>query len=153
MGKTAARRLEVWDVRDIPPVKHGDISPADQESARCVEFSVNDWAKGSVLIRAERAGEKALVSFDKGNYFLFKVSESNQKEITGEQFDAFIESLLTEYNFLNWNAEYRDPNLLDGINWKIAVFFGNQPPLVRRGSNAFPPCWDEVCSAFEHLIR
>ena len=68
-------------------------------------------------------------------------------------FAALAAFLLDQCGFENWDAEYRDPDILDGVQWKISVVYDHRPELERHGSNAFPPCWNEVITAFKELAQ
>ena len=93
------------------------------------------------------------MKIEKGDYLLFHVDETTYRRISPDEFDALAALLLDQCGFENWDEEYRDPAVLDGIQWKISVIYDHRPELVRHGSNAFPPCWNEVATAFKELAQ
>ena len=146
--------LEESGVRDVMPVRHESRSEPDiSERPRRVIFTVNDWCKGPSSINVSRRRLRWTVKAEKGDYLLFHVDETTYRRISPDEFDAITALLLDHCGFENWDAEYRDPDVLDGIRWEISIMYDHRPDIVRRGSNAFPPFWNEVITAFQELAQ
>ena len=146
--------LEESDVRDVMPVRHESRSEADiPERPRKIIFTVNDWCKGPASITVSRRRLRRTVKIEKGDYLLFHVDETTYRRISPDEFDAITVLLLDQCGFESWDAEYRDPDVLDGIRWEISVIYDHRPDMVRCGSNAFPSCWNEVLTAFQKLAQ
>ena len=144
--------LREWNLRDVMPVsRENDPEPEKPEVPRKITFAIDDWCKGTSKITAARAGFRRVVNCEKGDYLFFHVDEQIRRMILPSEFTALVSFLFDRCGFENWDAEYRAPDVLDGTRWRIIVTFDHRPEIVRRGSNAFPPCWQEVCAVFKEL--
>lgn len=146
--------LEEWNIRDVRPIEHVNRpEPKKPDIPRTISFTIDDWCKGSSSIIIARKRLRRVVIIEMGNYLLFQVNERKHLMISPDEFDSIVTFLFKHCGFEKWDEEYQNPNLLDGIKWEIKVTFDHKPDQVRCGSNAFPSCWNEVCSAFMKLAQ
>ncbi len=57
-----------------------------------------------------------------------------------------IQKLFCDFDVLSWKKEYYRP-LLDGLQWELEIELENDT-LSYKGSNGFPPHWEELVSIF-----
>lgn len=55
-----------------------------------------------------------------------------------EYWNSFVLPNLRRSNFLAWEPEYENLNVLDGMSWRLTVRYGRKWRFQSCGSNAFP---------------
>ena len=51
----------------------------------------------------------------------------------------------------NWDSEYVNPAILDGLQWSFELVFDNDEHLYFKGSNKFPNNWKKFTKYVEHI--
>ena len=125
--------------------------PKDPHLIRSILFSINSWGEGTTSFSIIRNANSATIYKSIGPYMSPRVYEIAEIRLSLAEFNAFVDRLYLKYGFENWDDEYRKDSL-DGTNWYMIVKFGKRQFLERRGSNAYPDCWDEVIASFMHLF-
>lgn len=134
---------------EIPRDSHG--YPINREFVNAITFTLNRWGMGTIRIIIVRSNFGAIVTIEKGSYMLFKTHSRFQREISRGKFYTFIERLYMQYDFEKWNEYYRNPEILDGEDWEIRVDLDHHTSDIRKGVNAYPDNWHEVCESFMNL--
>ena len=57
----------------------------------------------------------------------------------------FIMDILS-CHVLDWQDDYIDSNILDGVQWVIRIHLSNNEVIEKGGSNAYPPHWKKFKS-------
>ncbi len=47
-----------------------------------------------------------------------------------------------------WDDEYENRMVLDGETWTLSIRFGDRPPIIWKGTNAYPPRFPELLKIF-----
>ena len=63
-------------------------------------------------------------------------SGSHRKRILYKK-KEFVEGL-REFHIREWKKEYIRPDVLDGMQWQLEIYFESRKPHKVTGSNAFP---------------
>ena len=69
---------------------------------------------------------------------------------TPEKAAAFQENC-ARHGFGRWKEEYSNPRIMDGHHWGVTIQFADGTQRDTRGSNAYPPGWDELREDFREL--
>ena len=51
----------------------------------------------------------------------------------------------------NWDSEYINPAILDGLQWSFELVFDDDRQLYFKGSNKFPDNWNKFTKYVEHI--
>jgi hypothetical protein len=64
--------------------------------------------------------------------------------------DTFLDQA-EKLGFTEWKHEYVNPDVFDGYQWGITIFFADGKLKIISGSNAHPDTWDGMYDAFNDL--
>ncbi len=89
--------------------------------------------------------------------------ENNQKkEVLNEDLERF-KSKLNQLNVLQWENEYMDNDILDGLQWELEILYNKSEKKTICGSNCYPgsppdssiitPIFEELLDAIIELIQ
>ncbi|PKK99789.1 MAG: hypothetical protein CVV57_01675 [Tenericutes bacterium HGW-Tenericutes-2] len=76
----------------------------------------------------------------------FEYHHNRETSITVDNFEKFINHLLTKLHILNWNEFYCDQDVLDGQSWEVILHYDSGKTKSFEGVNAYP-------ENFNHFIR
>ncbi|MDO4813478.1 MAG: hypothetical protein Q3988_00130 [Gemella sp.] len=71
-------------------------------------------------------------------------------DLRNEQLTEFT-AKLDEYHVINWDSEYRDPNLAAGYRWQLRLV-SNTSEKHSSGIVAVPEEWDKLCKQLTILL-
>jgi len=122
------------------------------EDYRDIATSVRLWVGGffdgytDVIIRKTEDG--ALVEVIKTMEYV----NPEPKKISAEKWQKIVNKLYSECYINEWKKNYADYNVLDGTQWGLEIKLSNNSarPRIRhyKGSNAFPPYWNDMKKVF-----
>lgn len=101
--------------------------------------------------------DNKFVSVIKGTKYHIEKEEADGYEkrvniyLTNEEFSEFVNKLSSETKFENWNNEYIDPNVLDGMTCRISIFYsdGNKKNIIC--TNKYPEKFEKFFKIIDEI--
>lgn len=81
---------------------------------------------------------------------MFVDVERYNVELSSEQLENFAVKL-DEYNIMDWEEMYTDPNLAKGYRWEVRLVH-NETQKQSSGVVAVPTEWDAMCKQISQLL-
>ena len=83
-----------------------------------------------------------------------ETDESISRDISGRKWKRLVDRLYTELYVQDWKREYeRRECVLDGFHWSLEILMTNRRKRTYRGSNAYPPYWEELAALFRPYAK
>ena len=128
------------------------ISSIDHpELAEAILLTYENFGNLSVHVAAFKNDSGFIFKKERGPYKYQEPEYSNEEKMLKAEWDVLLEYLYNRCEFNLWKHEYNDPDILDGINWKVSVFFPGMKKQESQGRNVFPEKLGEFIFFFYNM--
>lgn len=71
-------------------------------------------------------------------------------QLSADAYMKYIHNIFAS-GIVEWDEDYVDPNILDGIQWSVLITYDDGTTLETGGSNAYPPLWKKFLKAVNSI--
>lgn len=113
-----------------------------REMVKEIRFSIGGFHQGYKEIVITKAENGAWV----GQRDTLKEEDAGPEKIGPVKWKSLMDRLYGRVDLQDWNAEYFNPDILDGEQWELTIRMANGKTFEYSGSNKYPPAMlDFIC--------
>jgi len=134
-----------------PPVlinEHGEENYLDIVTSVRFRHGESFHGYDEVIIKKTASGIVADIASN-----LQRKYPGEQKSLTEEEWNKMLDLLFRKMYVHEWEKQYKNPNVMDGKQWKLEISLTDNRTLEYFGSNSYPAYWDELKQIFRPFFK
>ena len=120
------------------------MKPENIEQAESLSFTFSVINRMTVVYQISHTPDAAIAVRRQGPYRSPENGDPEEGRISETDWYDLIHLLYDEFKFHEWDPEYINDRIPDGIEWEVAVHFPDNLIQQRRGRNVHPSCWSDL---------